>query len=48
METAEQISARMKKQKAKKTKAEVLLAKALWHRGCLLYTSDPADERRFV
>ena len=33
METAEQISARMKKQKAKKTKAEVLLAKALWHRG---------------
>lgn len=33
METPEQISARMRKQKSKKTKAEVLLAKALWHEG---------------
>ncbi len=33
METSEQISARMRKQKSKKTKAEVLLAKALWHKG---------------
>ena len=42
--TKEQRHKNMKNIKSKDTKIEVLLRKELWHRGCLLYTSDAADD----